>query len=95
MEKIYKKKVDDNGVIIKLRKIIKDKGDTVSYIDLSKQDVVDDILKNGTKYYTYNHITEKIGRLIDVVEGKNGQYLRTDGNKIEKDNLGNLPDIKK
>lgn len=59
---------------------------------LSKIEVINDI-ESGNIYYTALKRNEEyiIGSKIDVINTIYGKYLRTDGNSIAQDNLGNLP----
>ena len=44
------------------------------------------LLNNGSEAYTY--YDSHVGDHIHIVDN---EYLRTDGNHIKRDNLGNLP----
>lgn len=59
-----------------------------------RQSVVNAILK-GTSFNTIYQETSKWknGAKIEVVVIDNKNYLRTDSNKIKKDNLGELPEF--
>lgn len=58
--------------------------------EVIKQIEVDNLIfKTATKKEGTTYL---IGGKIEVVEIKSIKYLRTDGNKTEEDNLGNLPE---
>lgn len=63
--------------------------DGVSWSPRRKADAISDI-KNGVHTY---HVPWKSGRTeIRVVNGAHGDYLRTDRDNTEKNNLLDLPD---
>lgn len=58
----------------------------------SREKVIENI-KNGKKFVTAIKANDgvKIGEVVDIVNIKGIEFIRTDKNQEEKDNLGELP----
>ena len=53
-----------------------------------REQVIENI-KSGDEYYTF--IDRNLGSLLKIVRGKYYDYLRTDRNQTEEDNLDEIP----
>ena len=69
-----------------------DNGDTVSRIGLKTKDEVIKLLNQGKSVATiiWGYPNWKKGASVSHIKGSNGDYLRTDRNKTDKDNLDNM-----
>lgn len=72
-----------------------DNGESVSCIGTHSKDEVIALLKKNKKIntITWNYPNWNNGAAVGHVRYQWGEYLRTDRNKTEKDNLDNLPPI--
>lgn len=91
-------KNDENNVLISVQMCVINKNvangrELSEKKEFSKEQIIF-FIENGFSVKTAYEISEKewkIGSQVNVVKLKDGKYLRTDNNKIEKDNLDNLP----
>lgn len=69
-----------------------DNGDSVSRIGVKTKAEVIRLLKQGKSVITVNwgYPNWKKGANVSYVRGSNGEFLRTDGNKTDRDNLDNM-----
>lgn len=84
-------KSDTNGNVIKVL-LHTDNGDTVSSGNIKTKDEVIALIKNGNSVKTilWGYPLWKQGAEVHIVNDNSGAYLRTKGNKTDKDNLDNL-----
>ncbi|HPQ70116.1 MAG TPA: DUF3892 domain-containing protein [bacterium] len=82
------KKEDSSGVIESVGMATTLSGSTSSYAKSTVVYYIDTMKKDIWTAY-YQNGTWKLGDHVHTVDGK---YIRTDGNSVKKDNLGNLPE---
>ncbi len=92
---IQKVRKDTNGNIDQLLVYRRESDDSLTYLDwYSKQSIINH-MEDGNTYMTIS-ISDGYwykGDDIHVVSTSWGKYLRTDGNHLASDNLGNLPEV--
>jgi hypothetical protein len=84
----------DNSHIIKVKTHV-DTGDGVDKPFEEKRETVISKLKNGKEYCTIikKDGNWKRGQMVHIVQVKGNEYIRTDKNETDKDNLGSLPEF--
>lgn len=85
----------DKKHIFKVKKH-EDKGDNVGSAETVARTVVVSELKKGYTYMTIYKGDEgkwKKGEDVRIITVNNKEYIRTDANEKEADNLGNLPEF--
>jgi hypothetical protein len=82
---------DINGNVIKVLLHI-DNGDTLSVYGVKTREEVISLLKKGYAIKTtlWRYPKWQIGADVHYVRDRDGEYLRTNRNSIDKDNLDNL-----
>ena len=82
---------DSYGVVIEVM-LHADKGDVISKIGIKTKDDIISLLKKGKTVCTilWGYPKWNKGAKVDYVNNSNGEYLRTNRNNTDKDNLDNL-----
>lgn len=82
---------DSNGVVTEVM-LHEDKGEIVHKIGVKTKDEVISLLKKGYTVYTilWGYPKWNQGAEVGYVRNSNGEYLRTNRNTTDKDNLDNL-----
>ena len=85
---------DSNYHISKIKQH-RDNGETIGDGEIIDRDTLANNLGHGSKYMTVYGGTNKlrIGKNVQYFRAHGYHYIRTDGNKVNHDNLGDLPDI--
>ena len=85
---------DSNYHISKIKQH-RDNGETIGDGEIVDRDTLANNLGQGSKYMTVYGGTNKlrIGKNVQYFRAHGYHYIRTDGNKVNHDNLGDLPDI--
>jgi hypothetical protein len=77
-------------------KLMKDNGEKLDYEQIASRIEVVQFLNSGITFVTaYKNIQNKWqkGDNVSVVQINNIKFIRTDGNNVEEDNLGELPEF--
>jgi len=87
---------DSNHLILKIKQHT-DNGETISQGDIVDRDTLANNLGHGSKYMTvYGDLNKlRIGKNVRYFRVDEYHYIRIDHNKVNHDNLGDLPDINK
>ena len=85
---------DSNYLISKIKQH-RDNGETISDGEIIDRDTLANNLGHGSKYMTvYGDMNKlRIGKNVKYFRAHGYHYIRIDGNKVNHDNLGDLPDI--
>ena len=83
-----------NNLITKIKQH-HDNGKTISQGEIIDRDTLTNNLGHGTKYMTvYSTLSRfKIGKNVKYFRAFDGHYIRIDNNKVNHDNLGDLPEL--
>ena len=85
---------DSNHLISKIKRH-RDDGDSISDGEIIDRTILADGLGHGTSYMTtYSALNKfRIGERVVYFRAFEHHYIRTDKNKVNSDNLGNLPGL--
>ena len=85
---------DSNYHISKIKQH-RDNGETIGDGEIIDRDTLANNLGHGSKYMTVYGGTNKlrIGKNVQYFRAHGYHYIRTDGNKVNHENLGDLQDI--
>jgi len=85
---------DQNHIITKANQH-RDIGNEMGDGEIVDRDVIAGNLGHGVKYMTVYGGLDKIrmGKNVRYFRAYEGHYIRTDGNKVMSDNLGNIPNL--
>ena len=85
---------DQNHIIAKVKQH-HDIGNKISGGEIVDRDVIANNLGHGVKYMTVYVDLGKIrmGKNVRYYRAYEGHYIRTDGNKVMSDNLGDIPNL--
>jgi hypothetical protein len=91
---IEKKRTDKNGKITGLLIHSRGANDVMTNQGWFTRQAIIDHINSGQTYMTISigNGVWSMGAEVHVVHGKSGDYLRTDRNQIEADNLDSLPE---
>ena len=83
-----------NNLITKIKQH-HDNGKTISQGEIIDRDTLTKNLGHGVKYMTvYSTLSRfKIGKNVKYFRAFEGHYVRVDNNKVNHDNLGDLPEL--
>ena len=83
-----------NNLITKIKQH-HDNGKTISQGEIIDRDTLTNNLGHGAKYMTvYSSLSRfKIGKNVKYFRAFDGHYIRIDNNKVNHDNLGDLPEL--
>ncbi|ELY2017911.1 DUF3892 domain-containing protein [Flavobacterium psychrophilum] len=84
-------KRNSSGVVTEVM-LYEDNGDTITKIGVKTKDEVINLLKRGKTVCTilWDYPTWLKGAEVSYLNNSNGEYLRTNRNSTDKDNLDNL-----
>ena len=85
---------DSNHLISKIKRY-RDNGDSISDGEIIDRNILADSLGHGANYMTiYSALNKfRIGKRVVYFRAFEHHYIRTDKNKVNSDNLGNLPGL--
>jgi len=85
---------DQNHIITKVKQH-RDIGNEMGDGEIVDRDVIAGNLGHGVKYMTVYGDLKKIrmGKNVRYYRAYEGHYIRTDGNKVMSDNLGDIPNL--
>ena len=85
---------DQNHIITKVKQH-RDIGNEMGDGEIVDRDVIAGNLGHGVKYMTVYGDLDKIrmGKNVRYFRAYEGHYIRTDGNKVMSDNLGDIPNL--
>jgi len=84
----------ENNLITKIMQH-QDNGKTISQGEIIDRDTLTNNLGHGAKYMTVYSASSrfKVGKNVKYFRAFDGHYIRIDNNKVNHDNLGDLPEL--
>ena len=80
------------GQVGKVR-LLERQGEQFEDRDLVGRDELIELLDGGERIFVWDHDHEELGDEVDLVRVQGERFLRTDGQRLRADNLGDTPEV--
>lgn len=74
-------------------RLLERQGEQFEDRDLVERDELIELLESGQRVFVWDDELEDLGAEVDVVRVQGDKFLRTDGQRLRADNLGDIPEI--